>query len=215
MAAWYRVSGLGMVSRIIYNGNRVSNMHLCVTIAFQDRLRSRRDDCHLRQSETPCPSLRIKAVGEPPRRQERALVSLSKSTASVVSVCRSPRWIIARVSGIQAGPRANGREPALQGAWSAWCKKAELSDPADSETTKEAPQCRVCITSSSMSSIDLFIQTTHPVRCIHSLSMASAAANFRSVCGSERGAPECSTQRSPAAAPHLGQGTEDWTAPLT
>jgi hypothetical protein len=148
-------------------------------------------------------------VGEPPRRKERALVSLSKSTASVVSVCRLPRWIIARVSGIQAGPRANGREPALQGAWSAWCKKAELSDPADSETTKEAPQCRVCITSGSMSSIDLFIQTTHPVRCIHSLSMASAAANFRSVCGSERGAAECSTQRSPAAAPHLGQGTED------
>src|SRR6266480_5261228 len=35
-----------MVSRIIYNGSRVSNMHLCVTIAFQDRLRSRRDDCH-------------------------------------------------------------------------------------------------------------------------------------------------------------------------
>src|SRR5467141_4418595 len=36
-------------------------MHLCVTIAFQDRLRSRRDDCHLPQSETPCPSLRIRA----------------------------------------------------------------------------------------------------------------------------------------------------------
>jgi hypothetical protein len=36
-------------------------MHLCVTIAFQDRLRSRRDDCHLPQSETPCRSLRIKA----------------------------------------------------------------------------------------------------------------------------------------------------------
>src|SRR5258708_11952143 len=50
-----------MVSRIIYNGSRVSNMHLCVTIAFQDRLLSRRDDCHLTQSETPCPSLRIKA----------------------------------------------------------------------------------------------------------------------------------------------------------
>src|SRR6267378_5496276 len=32
-----------MVSRIIYNGGRVSNMHLCVTIAFQDRLRSRGD----------------------------------------------------------------------------------------------------------------------------------------------------------------------------
>src|SRR5580692_845699 len=50
-----------MVSRIIYNGDRVSNMHLCVTIAFQDRLLSRRDDCQLLQSETTCPSLRIKA----------------------------------------------------------------------------------------------------------------------------------------------------------
>src|SRR6202049_1347611 len=50
-----------MVSRIIYNGSRVSNMHLCVTIAFQDRLRRRRDDCHLPQLGTPCPSLRIKA----------------------------------------------------------------------------------------------------------------------------------------------------------
>src|SRR6266404_6436885 len=30
---------------------------------------------------------------------------------------------------------------------SAWCTKAELSDRADSETTKEAPPCRVCITS--------------------------------------------------------------------
>jgi hypothetical protein len=32
-----------MVSRIIYNAGRVSNTHLCVTIAFQDRLRSSRD----------------------------------------------------------------------------------------------------------------------------------------------------------------------------
>jgi hypothetical protein len=39
--------------------------------------------------------------------------------------------------------------------------------------------------------------------------MASAAANFLSTCGSERGAPECSTQPSPAATPHVGQGTED------
>src|ERR1700674_5958431 len=39
--------------------------------------------------------------------------------------------------------------------------------------------------------------------------MASAAATFRSTCGSERRAPECSTQRSPAATPHVGQGTED------
>jgi CRP/FNR family cyclic AMP-dependent transcriptional regulator len=44
---------------------------------------------------------------------------------------------------------------------------------------------------------------------IHFFSIASAAANFRSTCGSERGAPECSTQRSPAATPHVGQGTED------
>jgi hypothetical protein len=35
------------------------------------------------------------------------------------------------------------------------------------------------------------------------------AANFRSTCGSERGAPECSTQLSPAETPHAGQGTED------
>ena len=41
------------------------------------------------------------------------------------------------------------------------------------------------------------------------VSIASAAANFRSTCDSERGAPECSTQHSPAAAPHVGQGTED------
>jgi hypothetical protein len=33
---------------------------------------------------------------------------------------------------------------------SAWCKKAELSDGADSEKTKEAPLCRVCITLGSM-----------------------------------------------------------------
>src|SRR5713226_5801846 len=32
---------------------------------------------------------------------------------------------------------------------SAWCRKAELSDRADSETTKEASLCRVCITSGS------------------------------------------------------------------
>jgi len=40
-------------------------------------------------------------------------------------------------------------------------------------------------------------------------SMVSIAANFRSTCGSERGAPECSTQGSPAATPHVGHGTED------
>src|SRR5229473_4242486 len=39
--------------------------------------------------------------------------------------------------------------------------------------------------------------------------MASIAANFRSTCDSERGAPEFSTQRSRTAAPHVGQGTED------
>src|SRR5882724_7874685 len=33
---------------------------------------------------------------------------------------------------------------------SAWCKKAELSDRADSDTTKEAPPCRVCIASDWM-----------------------------------------------------------------
>src|SRR6266446_1565387 len=39
--------------------------------------------------------------------------------------------------------------------------------------------------------------------------MASIAANFRSTCDSERGPPEFSTQRFPAATPHVGQGTED------
>src|SRR5271156_3481721 len=34
------------------------------------------------------------------------------------------------------------------------------------------------------------------------------AANFRSTCGSERRAPECSTQRSPADTPHVGQATD-------
>jgi hypothetical protein len=38
--------------------------------------------------------------------------------------------------------------------------------------------------------------------------MASAAESFRSTCGSERGAPECSKQRAPAATPQVGQGTE-------
>jgi len=41
------------------------------------------------------------------------------------------------------------------------------------------------------------------------LSAASVAENFRSTCASERGAPECSTQRFPAGTPHVGQGTED------
>jgi len=39
--------------------------------------------------------------------------------------------------------------------------------------------------------------------------MASAAENFRSTCGPERGPPECSTQASPAAAPQVGQGTTE------
>src|ERR1700682_166225 len=39
--------------------------------------------------------------------------------------------------------------------------------------------------------------------------MSAVAENFRSTCGSERGAPECSTQRFPAATPHVGHGTED------
>jgi hypothetical protein len=38
--------------------------------------------------------------------------------------------------------------------------------------------------------------------------MASIAESFRFRCGSERRAPECSTQRIPAATPHVGQGTE-------
>src|ERR1700719_3441471 len=44
---------------------------------------------------------------------------------------------------------------------------------------------------------------------VHFLSMASAAENFRSTCGPERRAPECSTQRSPAETPQVGQGTAD------
>src|ERR1700726_700089 len=39
--------------------------------------------------------------------------------------------------------------------------------------------------------------------------MASIAESFRSTCGSERGAPECTTQRRPAATPHVGHGTDD------
>jgi len=41
------------------------------------------------------------------------------------------------------------------------------------------------------------------------VSMASAAESFRSICNSERSAPECSRQRCPAATPQVGQGTED------
>jgi hypothetical protein len=38
-------------------------------------------------------------------------------------------------------------------------------------------------------------------------SSESAAANLRSLCGSLRNAPECSSQGSPIAAPHVGHGT--------
>ncbi len=41
------------------------------------------------------------------------------------------------------------------------------------------------------------------------VSIASAAESFRSTCGPERGAPECSKQRSPVATPHVGHGTEN------
>jgi len=40
-------------------------------------------------------------------------------------------------------------------------------------------------------------------------SMASAAESFRSMCGSGRSPSECNKQRSPAATPHVGQGTEE------
>jgi hypothetical protein len=40
-------------------------------------------------------------------------------------------------------------------------------------------------------------------------STAPAATSLRSTCGSERGKPECSKQRTLAATPHVGQGTED------
>src|ERR1700687_6027049 len=36
------------------------------------------------------------------------------------------------------------------------------------------------------------------------VSIASATESFRSTCGPERGAPECSKQRSPGAKPHVG-----------
>jgi hypothetical protein len=39
--------------------------------------------------------------------------------------------------------------------------------------------------------------------------MASIAESFRSTCGSERGAPQCTPQRRPAATPHVGHGTDD------
>jgi hypothetical protein len=39
--------------------------------------------------------------------------------------------------------------------------------------------------------------------------MASAAKNMRSMCGCDRVPPECSSQRSVADTPHVGQATED------
>jgi hypothetical protein len=39
-------------------------------------------------------------------------------------------------------------------------------------------------------------------------STASAAASFRSLCGSVRGAPVCSSQTSPMAAPQVAQSTD-------
>jgi hypothetical protein len=41
------------------------------------------------------------------------------------------------------------------------------------------------------------------------VSRASAAESFRSRCGSVRGAPVCSSQASPAAAPQVVQGTDN------
>src|SRR6476661_9036857 len=45
-------------------------------------------------------------------------------------------------------------------------------------------------------------------RRLFSCSMASAAESFRFIWGSDRGAPECSKQRAPAATPHVGHGTD-------
>jgi hypothetical protein len=42
-----------------------------------------------------------------------------------------------------------------------------------------------------------------------SISIASIAASFRSVCGSLRKPPECNRQRCPAETPQEGQRTED------
>jgi len=41
------------------------------------------------------------------------------------------------------------------------------------------------------------------------VSTASAAASFRSRCGSVRGAPVCSSQASSLVAPQVGQGTDN------
>jgi hypothetical protein len=47
------------------------------------------------------------------------------------------------------------------------------------------------------------------LRRIFFVSMASAAQSLLSMCDSERSPPECSKQVSPAATPHVGQGTEE------
>ena len=49
-------------------------------------------------------------------------------------------------------------------------------------------------------------QTDYPLPRF--VSTASAAKSFRSRCGSVRGAPECSSQTSPTAAPQVVQGTD-------
>jgi hypothetical protein len=41
------------------------------------------------------------------------------------------------------------------------------------------------------------------------LSIDSTAESLRSTCGSDRGVPDCSRQRFPGAAPHVGQGTDN------
>jgi hypothetical protein len=46
-------------------------------------------------------------------------------------------------------------------------------------------------------------------RAIPFVSIASTAESFRSTCGAERRPPECNIQRLPAAAPHVGQGTDN------
>jgi hypothetical protein len=50
---------------------------------------------------------------------------------------------------------------------------------------------------------------SHRARGLLFRSIASAAASFRSMCGSRRGPPACSTQRCPTATPHVGQETDN------
>jgi hypothetical protein len=44
---------------------------------------------------------------------------------------------------------------------------------------------------------------------VNSFLWLQSPEGFRSTCGSERGAPQCTTQRRPAATPHVGHGTDD------